>query len=260
MTPSSNTNEIHSQTNGSTDSATIPQDLQLKKRRVYKKAEPKAQAPYVPPPCKWGSDCRKHKETFCKYTHPEQKEVIVPPIASASASTSASASASASASTHGSYYSRFVAPYVSQLTPTVELVVEKQVIPRPIKEDDYITRFSKWPFLENDKKSIEFKRLINLIDKDDWQDFGYIKFGPLIRLYVMREVFLERHNSLTVKEETFKKSLRRKNLQLRIKLDSLKLEDWFSFDVIDHSLDCARDFYDENNEDDFFLEDVIDLI
>lgn len=49
--------------------------VEPKKRRFYKKAEPKVPTVYIPHPCKWGSECRRHKETYCKHAHPE------PPVA-----------------------------------------------------------------------------------------------------------------------------------------------------------------------------------
>ena len=103
-TPSSNQNGIHFQTNPNGDSATtnpngdstttplsnpnssyysrfiapyisqvndLTKVVEPKKRRVYKKAEPKVPTVYIPHPCKWGSECRRNKETYCKYAHPE---------------------------------------------------------------------------------------------------------------------------------------------------------------------------------------------
>ena len=54
--------------------------VEPKKRRLNKKAEPKVPTVYIPKPCKWGSECRMHKETYCKHAHPEPVAELVGPV------------------------------------------------------------------------------------------------------------------------------------------------------------------------------------
>ena len=102
-TTSSNSSEIHSQTNGSSDSTTILRNVQSKKPTTQ------VNSLSIPEPiCRWGSNCRLKEKDACKYAHPEKvivtAQVGVPP--SKSSISVASALSTSSQSGGGNVYKK----------------------------------------------------------------------------------------------------------------------------------------------------------